>query len=112
MEWVIQNIDKATFVVDGAPSLFNNDRNSGYVQLAYRPTQMEGKFLKNIEGIFRYDRLNISKSAPDGGYEQRYTFGIDYWLNPSTVIKFAYEIDDKQRGQNADAFFVQGAIGF
>jgi hypothetical protein len=112
VEWVMQNVDKATFVVDGAPSRFNNDRNSGYVQLAYRPTQMEGKILKNFEGIFRYDRLNISKSAPDGGYEQRYTFGIDYWLNPSTVIKFAYEIDDKQRGQNADAFFIQGAIGF
>jgi hypothetical protein len=111
-EWVLSNVDKATYTIDDAPTRFNNDRNAGYVQVAYRPTQMGGKFLKNLEGIFRYDRLNVSKSAPDGGYEQRYTFGIDYWINPSTVVKIAYEVDDKQRGKNEDAFFMQGAIGF
>ena len=73
---------------------------------------MEGKILKNLEFIFRYDRLNVSKAAPSGGYEQRYTCGVDYWLNPSTVIKVAYEVDDKQRGRNSDAFFIQGAMGF
>ena len=111
-EWVLSNVDKATYTIDSVPTRFNNDRNAGYVQIAYRPTQMEGRFLKNLEGIFRYDRLNVSKSAPDGGYEQRYTFGIDYWINPSTVVKIAYEVDDKQRGKNEDAFFMQGAIGF
>jgi hypothetical protein len=112
IEWVMSSVDKATYTIDTVPTRFNNDRNSGYVQIAYRPTQLEGKILKNIEYIFRYDRLNISKGAPDGGYEQRYTFGIDYWLNPSTVIKLAYEVDDKEKGQSSDAFFMQGAIGF
>jgi hypothetical protein len=112
VEWVLSNVDKATYTIDTVPTRFNNDRNSGYVQIAYRPTQIEGKILKNIECIFRYDRLNISKGAPEGGYEQRYTFGVDYWLNPSTVIKIAYEVDDKEKGQSSDAFFMQGAIGF
>lgn len=111
-EWILSNVDKATYIVDGNPSRFNNDRNAGYLQLAYRSTQIEGKILKNLEFIARYDRLNVSKSAPGGGYEQRYTFGVDYWLNASTVVKLAYEIDDKQRGQNSDAFFIQGAMGF
>ena len=111
-EWVLSNVDKATYMIDGAPSRFNNDRNAGYMQVAYRPTQMEGKILKNLEFIFRYDRLNVSRGAPNGGYEQRYTFGVDYWLNPSTVIKVAYECDHKERGDNSDAFFIQGAMGF
>ena len=58
------------------------------------------------------DRLNVSKSAPSGGYDQRYTFGLDYWINPSTVVKIAYEIDDREQGRNNDAFFIQGAMGF
>ena len=111
-EWVLSNVDKATYTVNNLPARFNNDRNAGYVQVAYRPTLVADKILKNLEYIFRYDRLNISRGAPGGGYEQRYTFGIDYWLNPSTVVKVAYEVDDRERGQNADAFFVQGAIGF
>jgi hypothetical protein len=111
-EWVFQNVDDATFVVDGAATRFNNDRNAGYVQLAYRPTQAGNKFLRNLEFVGRYDRLNVSQSAPDGGFEQRYALGVDYWLNASTVIKIAYEIDDRQRGENADAFFVQGVMGF
>ncbi len=111
-EWVFSNVGKATYMIDSVPTRFNNDRNSGYLQLAYRPTQVEGKFFKDLEFIFRYDRLNISSSAPNGGYEQRYTFGIDYWLNPSTVIKLAYECDHVQHGESSDAFFVQGAIGF
>jgi hypothetical protein len=111
-EWVLSNVDTATYTIDTLPTRFNNDRNAGYVQIAYRPTQAEAKLLKNVEFIARYDRLNVSKSAPNGGYEQRYTFGVDYWLNPSTVIKIAYEIDDRQRGENSDAFYMQGAIGF
>jgi hypothetical protein len=112
VEWVLSNVDKATYTVDNAPSRFNNDRNAGYVQLAYRPTLVASKVLKNTEFIVRYDRLNISKSAPDGGYDQRYTFGVDYWINPSTVVKLAYEVDDRERGRNEDAFFLQGAVGF
>jgi hypothetical protein len=111
-EWVFSSVDKATYTIDNAPARFNNDRNAGYLQLAYRPTQVEGRFLKNTELVFRYDRLNVSKSAPNGGYEQRYTFGIDYWINPSTVVKIAYEVDDRQQGQSSDAFFIQAVMGF
>jgi len=49
--------------------------------------------------------------APGGDTEQRYTFGIDYWLTPSAVLKVAYEIDTKKVGPDQDAFFVQFGIG-
>jgi hypothetical protein len=111
-EWVFSNVDKATYTINGAPSRFNNDRNAGYAQVAYRPTLVADKTIKNLEFVFRYDRLNVASNAPDGGFEQRYTFGLDYWLNTSTVLKTAYEVDDKEHGKNADAFFIQGAMGF
>ena len=107
-----KDVDTATYTIDNTPTRFNNDRNAGYLQLAYRPTLIEGKLLKNTEFVFRYDRLNVSKSAPNGGYDQRYTFGVDYWINPSTVVKIAYEIDDREQGRNNDAFFIQGVMGF
>src|SRR5207249_3234549 len=34
-----------------AAAPFNNNRNGGYVQLAYRPTKLENPILKNFEGI-------------------------------------------------------------
>jgi hypothetical protein len=61
--------------------------------------------------VGRYDRINISENAPDGGWDQRFTIGLDYWVTPSFVVKTAYEFDDPQHGERDDAFFVQAALG-
>jgi hypothetical protein len=91
---------------------FNNNRNGGYVELAYRPTHIDHDIIKNFEGVFRYDRLN-QLHTPVGFDEQRWTLGLNYWLTPSTVIKAAYEWDDKNGGaRDQDAFMMQMAIGF
>src|SRR6266487_2238584 len=106
------------FVYDPGRSLgfgpleFNNNRNGGYAQLSYRPTHIDNDIIKNFEGVFRYDRLN-QLHTPVGFDEQRWTLGLNYWLTPSTVIKAAYEFDDKNGGaRDQDAFMMQVAVGF
>ena len=94
------------------PFEFNNNRNGGYAQMAYRPTHIDNDIIKNIEVVFRYDRLN-QLHTPVCFDEQRWTLGLNYWLTPSTVIKTAYEFDDKNGGaRDQDAFMMQMAVGF
>ena len=114
-EWVWSHLDHLLYdfdeTGDGTFS-FNNNRNGGYVQLAYRPTHIDNDIIKNLEGVIRYDRFN-QLHTPVGFDEQRWTFGLNYWLTPSTVIKIAYEVDDKNGGaRDQDAFMMQMAVGF
>ncbi len=114
-QWVWSHVDHLLYdfdeTADGTFS-FNNNRNGGYAQLAYRPTHIDNDIIRNFEGVFRYDRFN-QLHTPVGFDEQRWTFGINYWLTPSTVIKIAYEVDDKNGGaRDQDAFMMQMAVGF
>lgn len=94
------------------PFTFNNNRNGGYVELAYRPTHLDNDIIKNFEPVLRYDRLN-QLHTPVGFDEERWTLGLNYWLTPSTVVKVAYEFDDKNGGaRDQDAFMMQMAVGF
>src|SRR5438876_5210508 len=115
-QWVWSHVGNFVYDPYGSqgfgPLEFNNNRNGGYVELAYRPTHIDNDILKNFEGVFRYDRLN-QLHTPVGFDEQRWTFGLNYWLTPSTVIKAAYEVDDKNGGaRDQDAFMMQAAVGF
>ena len=114
-EWVISNVGKATYDPDGAlgfgPVTFSNYRQGGYVQLCYRPTHSDNKFIRNTELVSRYDWLTASLAAPGGDHEQRFTFGVDYWITPSVVVKAAYQIDDKKVGEDQNAFMLQIGIG-
>ena len=114
-EWVWSDVEKATYDPRGAlgfgPLRFGNFRQGGYALIAYRPTLAENRYLQKTEFVFRYDSLRSPLHAPGGDHEQRYAFGIDYWLTPSAVLKVAYEIDDKKVGPDQNAFFVQFGIG-
>ncbi len=115
-QWGWSHIGRFVYDANGeqgfGPFTFNNNRNGGYAQIAYRPTHVDNDILKNFEGVFRYDRLN-QLHTPVGFDEQRWTLGLNYWLNPSTVIKAAYEFDDKNGGaRDRDAFMMQMAVGF
>ena len=82
------------------------------MQLSYRPIRIENDYIKNFEGVFRYDRLN-QLHTPVGFDEQRWTLGLNYWLTPSVVLKLAYEFDDKNGGaRDQDAFMMQAVVGF
>ena len=115
-QWGWSHVGHFVYDPDGqqgfGPFEFNNNRNGGYVQMAYRPTHINNDIIKNIETVFRYDRLNQLHS-PVGFDEQRWTLGLNYWLTPGTVIKAAYEFDDKNGvGVDQDAFMMQMAVGF
>jgi hypothetical protein len=115
-QWVWSHIGKFVYDADGSqgfgPFEFNNNRNGGYAQLSYRPTKVDNDFIKNFEPVVRYDRFN-QLHTPVGFDEQRWSFGLDYWITPSTVVKVAYEFDNKNHGaRNQDAFLLQFATGF
>ena len=115
-QWVWSHIGHFVYDPDGGqgfgPFEFNNNRNGGYVQLSYRPTKIDNGVIRNLEPVVRYDRLN-QLHTPVGFDEQRWTFGLNYWLTPSAVIKAAYEFDDKNGGaRDQDAFMMQVAVGF
>ena len=114
-QWVWSHVDHFLYDLDetGIPGTisFNNNRNGGYVQLAYRPTGF-GNVIKNFEPVVRYDRFN-QLHTPVGFDEERWSFGLDYWVTPSTVVKAAYEVDNKNNGaRDQNAVMLQVAVGF
>ncbi len=113
-EYIHSDVDDA--VIGGV--LFDNTRSGGYAQVSYRPTLSSNTF-KDFEGVFRFDWLDNPSDAgvASKSYdEERYTFGINYWVNPSTVFKVAYRfdnIDDPTNSkQDNDALLLQVAMGF
>jgi hypothetical protein len=52
-------------------------------------------------------------AAPGGGTEQRFTIGLDYWLNPQAVLKLDYEFDRRSAslGPAQNALLLQFGIG-
>src|SRR6266581_3646594 len=115
-QWVWSHVGHFVYDPNGeqgfGPLEFNNNRNGGYAQLSYRPIHLDNDIIKKFEPVVRYDRLN-QLHTPVGFDEQRWSFGLDYWLTPSTVIKAAYELDDKNGGaRDQDAFMLQVAVGF
>src|SRR6266540_2058100 len=115
-QWVWSHVGHFVYDPTGeqgfGPLTFNNNRNGGYAQISYRPTHIDNDYLKNVEGVFRYDRFN-QLHTPVGFDEQRFTIGLNYWLTPSAVLKLAYEFDDKNGGaRDQDVFMMQAAVGF
>jgi Skp family chaperone for outer membrane proteins len=114
-EWVFSHVSN-THAPDGSTSLDGNDRNGGYGMVAYRPSLSPIKWLRNFELIFRYDRMDLpSDQAPLSGqatHEQRFTTGLDYWVDARTVVKVAYECDEQPHAPGADAILFQIGMGF
>ncbi len=115
-EWMWSDVGTVTHDPDGSlgfgPTRFSNYRQGGYVQLCYRPTKSDNKFLRDLEFVSRYDWLIQPLNAPGGEHEKRFTLGVDYWITPAVVLKAAYEFDDKEVGSDDNAFLMQLGIGF
>jgi hypothetical protein len=117
-QWVWSDVGDVTYDegnFGGTPGdliTFSNRRNGGYAQIAYRPTKVACGFLRDLEGVFRYDMLK-QKLTPVGFDESRYTIGLNYWFGPSTVLHAAYQIVDRTGdNQNLNAVLIQAAMGF
>lgn len=114
-QWVWSQVGNLTYDRDGSdgfgPLTFSNNRNGGYAQLSYRPSRLDN-FLKDFEPVVRFDDLT-QRRTPDGFDERRWTFGLNYWVTPSTVLKVAYEVDHKSEGNpRENSIMVQAATGF
>lgn len=106
-----------TYDADGSlgvgPLRYSNHRDGGYAQLSYRGKQWDSDLMNHLEFIVRGDVSNAPNDAPGGFDERRLTFGIDYWIASSTVLKAAYEIDHRNNNEpNGDAILFQLSTGF
>ena len=104
-QWAWRDIENSTDLA------FDNEVKGGYGLVAYRPSLSGLRWLMNLEGVFRFDRMN----QPSGSAfydENRYTVGMNYYFNPSTLFKFAYQFDDRVKRKDDNALMFQAAIGF
>ncbi len=105
-EWAMSDIDSNSAVIGGV----DNKRDGWYAQLSYRPDKIQS-LLKNIEWVIRYD--SISNPVSLNTDRSRLTFGANYWIGSSTVVKLAYEFDDRDNSSaETDAFLFQVGMGF
>lgn len=116
------NIDTATYVEleDDIPVeyTFDNQSNSFYGQLSYRPTMADSDFLKKLELVGRYSDFNAPEGALWEEKSTQYAFGINYWLTWRSLIKISYQTTDTEGGHDSvgktktNGFFIHWAIGF
>lgn len=114
-EWVRQDIDRLTYVVDGMPFDFDNKKWSVYAQVAYRPSLLDTPVLRDLELVYRFAYLDWPKGTPSMEMSDliQHTIGLNYWITPSAVVKIGYEFNDRElRGTSNDQFVVQAAWGF
>ena len=116
-EWVWSSVSPATYDPTGSlgfgPLTFSNYRDGGYIQLCFRPVHSNVDFIRNLELCGRWDYLRTPMAAPGGGTEQRFTIGLDYWLNPQAVLKLDYEFDRRTAslGPSQNALLLQLGLG-
>ncbi len=114
-EFVRSEVDDTVFDPTGAsfgPLFYENNRDGFYAQIAYRPTKSDIEFLRDFEFVGRYDYLNLPAGAPEENDHERWSLGVNYWLSPSTVLKFTYEHLNVEEEPDTDAFLAMFAIGF
>ncbi len=113
-EWYFQHVSQATYGVPGGgfgPLSFASASNGGYAQLSYQPIFAGNPIIKNFEAVGRWDYLDLTfPTSQGGGGQQRWTVGLDYWLNWRTVLKGAYEWDERNHAPSNSAFLLQ--LGF
>jgi hypothetical protein len=110
-EWVISRIDQH----GGAGSPYDRTRQGLYLQLAYGPSEVDTGWLRRLEGVTRYERLDRAGLAADRpGHVDRFTWGIDYWLYASLVGKVAYQValTDGPTSSTEHRVLAQVAAGF
>jgi len=107
MEMVRSQVDS----VDFGQGAFNNTRYGSYFQLSYRPLLVKNKVIKNFELVSRYDRLDQPSGAPQLS-TQGFTFGLNYVIMPSVILKTAYQLTKEKGMDSKNAFLSQIAVGF
>jgi len=122
-QYTKSKIDNATYTVEEEPGefedlIFNNESKAYYGQVSYRPTMSGNNYLKNIELVGRYSKLETPEDSGFATDKKDISIGLNYWLNWHSVIKLNYQKITGEGGHdvvgNIDekAFFINWAIGF
>lgn len=115
------NIDTTTFVhthgdTSGQEYSFNNESNSFYAQLSYRPTMSESDFMKKLELVGRFSNFRTPIRSEWEERSEQYAAALNYWLSWRSLIKVAFQKTDVKGGHDgvsrSDGFFLHWAIGF
>jgi hypothetical protein len=86
----------------------NIRRDGFYTQVAYRPRDCDNRYLRNVEGVYRYSYVDFQGIDPTAldlttfgtpvdvpVRRQQNEFGVDYWFYSRLVLKLAYQINDE-----------------
>jgi hypothetical protein len=96
------------------------DKNGWYIQGTWQARQLGKAWLNPIEFVLRYsdtssdfDGSVVEEFAEDfGKMGSRVYYGVNYWLEPSAVLKFGAESTSLDDGDSDDRLFLQLAFGF
>lgn len=114
------NVDDATYFEvhedgDEEEYTFDNNSNSLYAQLSYRPTMASNDFLRKLEVVGRFSNLNTPEGSEWEEKSEQYAFGLNYWITWRSVLKVAYQTTDSVGGHDGggitNGFFLHWAIG-
>ena len=113
-EYVWSHVSRATFDPRGTlgfgPTNFTNNREGGYVQLAYRPAYVPNDFIRRLEFV---GALRLPEHAAERPRRQQRAplhLGVDYWLTPQAVFEVAYEWDRRKEGGHQNGLLVQFGV--
>jgi len=99
---------------------FNNLSRAYYAQLSYRPSMAGNNFLKNLEFVGRYSKLNTPEGSEWESDINELSFGLNYWITWRQVVKINYSFINSEGGhgaeegagkQKSNTLFVHWAIG-
>jgi hypothetical protein len=104
----------------------NQQREGLYAQIAYRNYKSLHQHIQRLEYVFRFSdaffhgvKLSTQELAALSSLQaapvdrNQYTLGVNYYFYPSTVMKFAYEINSELHGNLHDnVFMMQFATNF
>jgi len=99
------------------------ERAGFYAQVAYRPYDVSSRLLQRLELVGRYsmerfkgfdpamlDLTTFSDPTTAPVDRNQYTFGINYYVYPSLIFKFAYEINQELHGRNLNDNMFHGQV--
>ncbi len=102
-EWIKTRTD---FIDEGDGQIDVFARDGWYVQGAWQLRQLGKSWLNPVELVLRRSAIN----GMLGG--QRWTFGVNYWLESSAALKLAYEDTSLDDGDTDTRLLAQLAFGF
>ncbi len=114
----IVEVDQADYITEDDPNetyTFDNKSQAFYGQISIKPAFLRTNILKDLEFVGRYSKLKLPSEAAWGTEKTQLTFGINYWIDWRTVIKFGYQtitIDSDPESPKINSFLVHWSIGF